>query len=74
MPTLALAGYMILEFDAAKVTGAVFGVSTVHLIVSALYVLTLIPFAVLFAYLLRVLTVMKRTPSMGRSSSERPSS
>ncbi|MFC7193903.1 hypothetical protein ACFQL4_03400 [Halosimplex aquaticum] len=65
MPTLALAGYMILEFDAAKITGTVFGVSTAYLVVSALYVLTLIPFAVLLAYLLRVLTVMKRTLSIG---------
>ena len=65
MPTLALAGYMMLEFDAAKVTGTVFGVSTAYLIVSAVYVLTLIPFAVLLAYLLRVLTVMKRTLAIG---------
>ncbi len=65
MPTLALAGYMILEFDAAKITGTVFGVSTAYLVVSALYVLTLIPFAVLLAYLLRVLTVMKRTLAIG---------
>lgn len=65
MPTLALAGYMILEFDAAKITGTVFGINTAYLVVSALYVLTLIPFAVLLAYLLRVLTVMKRTLTIG---------
>lgn len=65
MPALAIAGYMILEFDASKVAGTVFGVSTAYLLVSALYVLTLVPFAVLLAYLLRVLTVMKRTLSIG---------
>lgn len=65
MPTLAIAGYMILEFDAGKITGTVVGVSTAYLVVSALYVLTLIPFAVLLAYLLRVLTVMKRTLAIG---------
>ena len=65
MPALAIAGYIILEFDASKVPGTVFGVSTAYLLVSALYVLTLVPFAVLLAYLLRVLTVMKRTLAIG---------
>ncbi|WP_227380727.1 hypothetical protein [Haladaptatus halobius] len=65
MPALAVAGYMMLEFDASKIAGTVFGVSTAYLVVSALYVLTLIPFAVLLAYLLRVLTVMKRTLAIG---------
>ncbi|WP_254546795.1 hypothetical protein [Halomarina pelagica] len=65
LPTLALAGYMMLEFDAAKLAGTTFGVSTAYLVVSALYVLTLVPFAVLLAYLLRVLTVMKRTLAIG---------
>ena len=65
MPTLALAGYMMLEFDATKITGTAFGVSTAYLVVSALYVITLVPFAVLLAYLLRVLTVMKRTLAIG---------
>ncbi|QLK25050.1 hypothetical protein HYG81_13160 [Natrinema zhouii] len=65
MPALAVAGYMMLEFDAAKITGSVFGISTAYLTVSALYVLTLSPFAVLLAYLLRVLTVMKRTLAIG---------
>lgn len=65
MPTLALAGYMVLEFDAGRVAGTVFGVSTAYLVVSAIFVLTLLPFAVLLAYLLRVLTVMKRTLAIG---------
>lgn len=65
MPALALAGYMMLEFDPAKITGAAFGVSNAYLVVSGLYVLTLAPFGVLLAYLLRVLTVMKRTLAIG---------
>ncbi|WP_222919953.1 hypothetical protein [Natrinema sp. SYSU A 869] len=65
MPALAIAGYMMLEFDAAQITGSVAGISTAYLVVSALYVLTLSPFAVLLAYLLRVLTVMKRTLAIG---------
>ncbi|MFC6827124.1 hypothetical protein [Halopelagius fulvigenes] len=65
MPTLALAGYMMLEFDATQVTGSVFGVSNAFLLVGAVFVVTLVPFAVLLAYLLRVLTVMKRTLAIG---------
>lgn len=65
MPALAIAGYMMLEFDASLIPGTVFGISTAYLVVSFLYVLTFIPFAVLLAYVLRVLTVMKRTLSIG---------
>lgn len=65
MPALGLAAYMLLEFDAGQITGTVFGMSTGYLVVSGLFVLTLLPFAVLLAYLLRVLTVMKRTLAIG---------
>lgn len=65
MPALAIAGYMMLEFDASLVPGTVFGISTAYLVVSFLYVLTFVPFAVLLAYVLRILTVMKRTLSIG---------
>ena len=65
MPALAVAGYIMLEFDTSKITGTVFGVSIAYLVVSALYVLALVPFAVLLAYLLRVLTVMKWTLAIG---------
>jgi hypothetical protein len=64
-PAETVAGYMMLEFDASKLPGTTFGVSTAYLVVSALYVLTLVPFAVLLAYLLRILTVMKRTLAIG---------
>ncbi|SER60289.1 hypothetical protein [Natrinema salaciae] len=65
MPALAVAGYMMLEFDPARVTGTMIGINNAYLLVSALYVITLSPFAVLLAYLLRVLTVMKRTLAIG---------
>lgn len=65
MPALAIAGYMMLEFDASLIPGTVFGISTAYLVVSFLYVLTFVPFAVLLAYVLRILTVMKRTLSIG---------
>lgn len=65
MPALAIAGYMMLEFDASLLPGTVFGISTAYLVVSFLYVGTFVPFAVLLAYVLRVLTVLKRTLSIG---------
>ncbi|WP_049898649.1 hypothetical protein [Halococcus agarilyticus] len=66
MPALAIAAYMILSFDAARLFGsAVFGIDTAFLFVSAMYVLTLTPFAVVLAYVVRVLTVIKRTLAIG---------
>ena len=66
MPSLAIAGYMILVFDASQLFGIqVFGLDLAFLVVSSLYVLTLAPFAVVLAYILRVLTIMKRTLAIG---------
>lgn len=65
MPALAVAAYMIFAFDAAAVTGTVFGVPRLYLLVSAVYVVVLLPFTVLLAYLLRILTVVKRTLDIG---------
>lgn len=66
MPALAVAAYMMLTFDAAQLFGdQVFGLDIGYLVISGLYVLTLVPFAVVLAYILRVLTVMKRTLAIG---------
>lgn len=65
MPALAIAGYMILLFDPQALPGTIFGFNIAFLTVSVLYVLVLTPFAVLLAYILRVLTVLKRTLSIG---------
>ena len=65
MPALALAAYMILVFSPNAVPGALFGVNNAFLFVSAAYTVSLLPFAVLLAYILRVLTVVKRTLSIG---------
>lgn len=65
MPTLMLSGYMILVFEPMDITGTVFGFSQAYLFVGAMYVIALSPFAVLLAYLLRVLTVAKRTLAIG---------
>ena len=65
MPALALTGYMLFLVDPGLLTEAVFGIETAFLFVSAVFVVTLVPFAVLLAYILRVLTVVKRTLSIG---------
>ena len=65
MPALAVAAYMILAFDAAAMRGQVFGISRLYLFVAATYVVVLLPFTVLLAYLLRILTVVKRTLDIG---------
>lgn len=65
VPTLMLSGYMILVFDSMDIAGTIFGFSSAYLFVGAMYVLALSPFAVLLAFLLRVLTVAKRTLAIG---------
>lgn len=66
MPALAIAAYMMLVFDASRLFGsALFGVDVAFLFVSAMYVFTLTPFAVVLAYVIRVLTVIKRTLAIG---------
>lgn len=65
MPGLVLAGYMIFVFEATTSPSTVFGFSPAFLAVSALYIIGLVPFAVLLSYLLRILTVAKRTLAIG---------
>lgn len=65
IPTLAVAGYMILAFDAGGISGATLGVNNQYLFVSAVYSIVLVPFAILLAYILRILTVVKRTLTLG---------
>ena len=66
MPSLAIAAYMILAFDAARLAGGtLLGIDAAYLVVDALYVLALLPFAVVLAYVLRILTMMKRALAIG---------
>lgn len=65
MPALMLAGYMVFVVDPSGISGAIGGFSTAYLFVSAVYVISLFPFAVLLSYLLRLLTVAKRTLAIG---------
>lgn len=75
MPALAIAAYMMLSFDAARLFGTtVFGIDAAFLFTSAMYVFTLSPFAVVLAYVMRVLTVIKRTLAIGPFVLGRPTS
>ena len=66
MPALAIAAYMMLSFEASRLFGsALFGIDVAFLFTSAMYVLTLSPFAIVLAYLVRMLTVIKRTLAIG---------
>ena len=65
MPALSVAAYMLFLVVPRSVSGTTLGLHNAFLFVSAIYVLTLVPFGVLLAYILRILTVVKRTLSIG---------
>lgn len=65
MPALAVAGYMVFAFDAGAVDGSILGFAAEYVVVSAVYAVALLPFVVLLAYVLRILTVLKRTLAIG---------
>ncbi|WP_435195939.1 hypothetical protein [Natronomonas sp. EA1] len=65
IPALVVAVSTLLFFDPAKVTGATLGVPHVVLGVSAAAAVSLLPFALLLSYVLRIATVTKRTLSIG---------
>ncbi|ADJ14662.1 hypothetical protein [Halalkalicoccus jeotgali] len=65
IPSLAIAAYMILAFDATLITGSTLGLPNRYLAVGLLYSLALLPFTVVLAYILRIVTVTKRTLALG---------
>jgi len=65
VPPLAIVSYMNLAFDPSAVPGWWFGLSGAFLFTSVAFGVALSPFAVLLAYLLRVLTVVRRTLAVG---------
>ncbi|WP_435333827.1 hypothetical protein [Haloarchaeobius sp. TZWWS8] len=65
LPGLAIAGYMIVAFDPQQVVGTVGGIQSLYLVTSAAYALTLVPFVLLLAYIVRILSVLKRTLAPG---------
>lgn len=70
LPVLALSGYMVVMFDPSTVSmwlGArqVAGMNSAFLLIGVAFVLSLVPFTLLLAYLLRMLTVLRRTLAIG---------
>jgi hypothetical protein len=65
IPALLTAVAGILYLEPALFPGTVFGVRTLVVVVSASVAVSLLPFAFLFSYILRIVTVAKRTLSIG---------
>ncbi|GAB7094762.1 hypothetical protein JCM30237_19150 [Halolamina litorea] len=65
LPSLLVSTWALIFFDASVVPGFVLGVPTVLLQVAAIVAAALLPFAVLLSYILRIVTVTKRTLSIG---------
>lgn len=65
MPALGLTTYMAFAFDTGLTTGTVLGLDITFLFVSLMAVLALFPFALLLAFILRMLTVSQRTLTIG---------
>lgn len=61
VPALAVAGIMVAVVDAGTFPGRTLGVDHVILVVGAAFALTLTPFMLFVSYVLRILTVAKRT-------------
>ena len=65
VPALSVAVTSLLFLDPATFDGATVGVSHVLVLVAATTTLSLLPFTILLAYMLRIVTVTKRTLSIG---------
>jgi len=65
MPALGVSVAALLLFDPAQYPGTSFGVSHALVVVSAAATVAVLPFALLLAYILRIVTVTKRTLSIG---------
>ena len=65
VPALVVVAGMLMYVDADAVTGTTLGVDDLTLLTSAAFTVSLVPFIVLLAYVLRIATVAKRTLAMG---------
>ncbi|AWB28334.1 hypothetical protein [Halococcoides cellulosivorans] len=61
VPALAVAGVMVGVVDAGTVPGATLGIDHIVIVVGAAFAVTLVPFMLFVASVLRILTVAKRT-------------
>ncbi|WP_336364243.1 hypothetical protein [Halalkalicoccus salilacus] len=65
IPSLAIAAYMILAFDPHQVSGYTLALHNRYLFVGLVYTVSLLPFTVVLAYILRIVTVTQRTLALG---------
>jgi len=65
VPALVVAGAMVAVVDAGTFPGRTLGVDRVTLVVGGAFAVTLLPFSLFVAYVLRVLTLAKRTLAIG---------
>ena len=65
VPALVVAGVMLTTVDAGTFPGRTLGVDHVTVVVAAAFAVTLFPFSLFVSYLLRILTVAKRTLAIG---------
>jgi hypothetical protein len=65
VPALIVAGVMMATVDPVTIAGQTVGVANLTLVVGAAFAFTLTPFLLFVAYLLRILTVAKRTLAIG---------
>ena len=65
VPALVVAGAMVAVVDAGTFSGSTLGIDHVTLVVGGAFAVTLLPFSLFVSYVLRVLTLAKRTLAIG---------
>jgi hypothetical protein len=65
VPALVVAGAMVTVVDAGTFPGSTLGIDHVTLVVGGAFAVTLLPFSLFVSYVLRVLTLAKRTLAIG---------
>ncbi|WP_418286773.1 hypothetical protein [Halorubrum sp. DTA46] len=65
VPALVVAGLMLAVVDAGTFPGSTLGIDHVTLVVGGAFAVTLLPFLLFVSYVLRVLTLAKRTLAIG---------
>lgn len=65
LPALAVGAYMILVFQSGDVSGTTAGVEHLLLVVTAAFLVGLLPFSIFLSYILRIVTVAKWTLAIG---------
>ena len=64
IPALVVAGVMTTVVDAGTFPGASFGVANLAWLIGASFTVTLVPFLLFVSYVLRIVTIAKRTLSI----------